>query len=255
MTRKRSRYALLIAAAVLSVCLVVLAFMIQNTRANLLYGKGADMDLQMSNINVQLMENGKALASNGDTIQLMAGKATSLEPGYTYQERIAVSNTSGEDKSLIPEYVRVIVRKYWVDQDGAKLTSLDPDLIQLRYNTGTYNRQDWVQSEKETTAEQVVYYLKNPLEPGASSQELFDGVMVDSSIADKFTLINQDGEVIENIDSITASDKEVTAKYDYDGAQFRVEVEVQSVQSEHGEQAVPSAWGSVRVENGSIVVE
>lgn len=45
----------------------------------------------------------------------------------------------------------------------------------------------------------------------------------------------------------------IKTTYDYDGKQFRVEVEVDAVQDHNAEEAILSAWGrNVTVENGKL---
>lgn len=242
---RKKRTALLVAALLLSVALILLAFMIRDTRASMLYGDGANVDLGMTGIGVVLMENGQPLT--GDEKTLLGGTKESFEPGYTYEEKVAVANKVDGDAEGIPEYVRVVVRKYWVDADGEKRTDLDPGLIRLSYGSKAYNDKDWLMNPAESTAEQTVYYLRAPLAAEAQSAELFDGIGLDPAVADEYTIKEKAG----------TDGKVITAVYDYDSENFAVAVEAQSVQAEHGESAVPSAWGAagITVRDGAIVAE
>lgn len=237
MDSSKKRLALGIAAVLLSAALVVLFFLIKDTRANMLFGDGADVQLGLSSVSVQLMENDKAI---GEKDQLLSSlKDKDLEPGYTYDEKIGVKNNGD-----VSEYARVIVKKYWKDDKGKKITSMSPSLISLSYGKKAYNDKDWVENPKEATAEQSVYYHRLPIESGKATENLFDGIKLKPEIADKYRIIkSEDG-------------KKLTAEYDYDGAHFTVEATVQSVQSADGANAVKAVWGSnVNAEYDVIVIE
>ena len=51
--------------------------------------------------------------------------------------------------------------------------------------------------------------------------------------------------------------KTVTAVYDYDGAAFCIDIEAQSVQAEHGGEAIRAAWGvtDITVSGGELTME
>ena len=96
---KINKNTLRIAAAVLCIALIVLGGLIGRTRAALLEGNGAQVELGMETLAVQLTENG-------------------------------VNNNGASE-----EYVRVIVTKYWTD-DGGKVTTVSPDDIELVLGNG-----------------------------------------------------------------------------------------------------------------------
>lgn len=237
MDSSKKRLALGIAAALLSTALVVLFFLIKDTRANMLFGDGADVQLGLSSVSVQLMENDKVMGDDDQLLSALSDK--DMDPGYTYDEKIGVKNNGD-----VSEYVRVIVKKYWKDDDGKKITSMDPSLISLSYGSKAYNDKDWIENPKEATAEQSVFYHRLPVESGAKTENLFDGIKLKPEIADKYRIKKSD------------DGKSITAVYDYNDAHFTVEALVQSVQSAAGADAVKAVWGSnVSAEYDVIVIE
>ena len=240
MESSKKRYALMIAAGLLTITLLVLLFLIKDTRADMLYGEGAEVNLGMSSLNVQLMENGKAINQEDQNKGKLLGSINeSMEPGYTYEEKIAADNDGDLD-----EYVRIIVKKYWKDDEGKRI-DMDPAMIKLSYGDKDYNDSDWVMNPGETTKEQTVYYCRKALSSGETSKPLFDGIKLDAQIAYDYSLKKSD------------DGKDVTAVYRYDGAQIGLEAEVQSVQSGSADKAITSAWGDtgVSVVDNEIVVK
>lgn len=237
MESSKKRYALIIAAGLLTITLLVLLFLIKDTRADMLYGDGAKVSLGMSDLSVQLMENDNAI--DKEKSKLLGSVSKSMEPGYTYQEKLSASNDGDLD-----EYVRLVVKKYWKDNEGKRI-DMDPALIKLSYGDKDYNNEDWVLNPAETTKEQSVYYCKKALKPGDASKPLFDGIKIDPKVAYEYTLKKSD------------DGKEITAVYEYDGAQIGLEAEVQSVQSGSADKAMTSAWGDtgVSVVDDEIVVK
>ncbi|MBR2805732.1 MAG: hypothetical protein IKE18_03025 [Oscillospiraceae bacterium] len=207
---------------------------IGSTRADLIYESGSeDIRVSMSNLSVQLLENGDPVAEDGVLLSSLSGRA--VDPGYRYEEKIAARNNSG-----LSEYVRMIVKKYWRSAEGEKIVVLDPSLIRLEFGSGTYNDSDWVINPKEHTAEQDVYYCRKALEAGKDSALLFDSISIDPSVAGKVVFVDEEGNEIPDIESYTGV---IKGSFDYDGVEFGVEVEVQSVQFSNAEDAIASAWG------------
>lgn len=121
--------------------------------------------VQMDNIGVTLVENGKDVsnrdyksASDGtwdeNTGALLAGmlaKGETVKLGKRYPEELRVKNSG-----TINQYVRVNVYRYWLDKDGEKQRGLSPSLIDLNFvNIGS----DWLVDEESSTAERTVLYL------------------------------------------------------------------------------------------------
>ena len=235
MEGSKKRLTLAITAVLLSAAIIALVFMIKDTRAGMVYGNGADVDLEMSSLSVELIENGEAVS--GDDQLLKSLKDVKTDPGYRYEEKISAKNTGN-----VEEFVRIVVKKYWKDSDG-KRVDLDPSLIRLSYADQDYNRENWVMDPSETTKEQSVYYYRTPLAGGQETELLFSGIKADQSVADKY--------------EITKNGNKITAEYEYDGISFGVDMTVQSVQSADGADAVRSTWGNghVNADYGVIVIK
>ena len=198
-----------------------------------------ESQIAVTHIAVALSENDTVLEDNATVLKEIA----KAEPGKTYSEKIAAVNTTDAD-----EYVRIIVRKYWLDTTGAKAPDLSSDLIKLSYGTKNYNSDAWQLNAKESTEERQVYYLNQLLDGSGDgenvfSAELFDTFSIDASIASVYTDVTN-GNVI-------------TRQYTYDGYTYQVEIEVQSIQTGHAADAITSVWGvrNVTVDGTALKVQ
>lgn len=184
------------------------------------------------------------------------GTPGTVEPGKTYPEEIKVRNGSGEEnKSDIPQYVRLTVRKYWVktDENGkrTKDTTLSPSLIKLSFGDEPYNSSKWIlnESENKGSAETQTYYYKTILNGGETSAPLFDSLTINKSVADAYT---------EHVSEDKQGNKTVyTYTYDYDGYTFFVEADVQAIQTHNVNDAIGALWGvsNVSAKNGVVTVK
>ena len=184
---------------------------------------------------------------SGDSAAYKVGEPGEVVPGKKYEEKIAARNGSN-----INEYVRLTVRKYWVDSDKSKDTTMDPELIKLSYGSKAYNSSAWAINEKEHSKESDTYYLKKMLEGGATSAELFDTLQIDASVYDlgnKKTTTTKSSDK----DGVTV----ITYEYDYDDFTFYIEADVQAIQTHNVNDAIGSLWGvnNVRASNGTVTVK
>lgn len=192
-------------------------------------------ELDVTGLSVVLEENKKVVANGGE---LLGDLKDALELGKKYEEDIRVKNNG--DAS---EYVRVIVTKYWT-KDGEKVAEMDPSLIKLTFNNDEYNKGSWKLNEKEykkaDKQEKFVYYCLNGLKSSEESAPLFSHISIDAKAGDQYD-VAQEGNVI-------------TYSYAYDGYEAEVKVEVQSVQTSHGTEAIKSVWGvtNVTADDGSL---
>lgn len=173
------------------------------------------------------------------TLNLL-GDDEKLKVGKTYTENLAVTNSGSID-----QYVRVKVLKYWTNgtcdhlvkdgnyQDGDKMTGLSPAFIDLHYVTGN----GWSIDPDSTTSERTILYY-NAILPGSDTTEdltqrttpLFaDTLRIDDAVAKKVSETEEDGVI--------------TTTYDYNGAKFIIEAEVDAVQTHNAAAAIKSAWG------------
>ncbi len=181
------------------------------------------------------------------------GTPGEAEPGRTYKEEISARNGSKD----IDQYVRLTIRKYWVNNAGtaeaSKNTALSPDLIRLSYNGEDFNSSAWAVNKDEHSDESDTYYLKTKLGAGKDSALLFNELTIDESIAEEGNMdVN---ESVKNVDG-----REVTVytyTYDYNGCTFYIEADVQAIQTHNVNDAITSLWGvdNVSASNGTVTVK
>lgn len=161
----------------------------------------------------------------------------SVEPGKAYKEVVQAQNGSDID-----EFVRVTIRKYWMEKDEkgnlVKSTALNPDRIKLYYGKeGEYNSKNWTLNKKENVGskETSTYYYKTDLSSNEISEPLFDTLEIDATTADF-------GEITTI--EIQKDNKTVyTYEYQYDGCVFYIEADVQAIQTHNVNDAIRSQWG------------
>ena len=175
--------------------------------------------VQLTNINVAVTENGNVVEGDGSLLTSLAGE-DSFKIGQTYKDVLAVRNTkhpsSTNEGEGIDEYVRVSVYRYWTDDDG-KAVNLRPDYIKLNFLTDN----GWTIDEEASTPERTVLYYKDVVPVGADTAPFADAITIDSAVAAAVT----DGS------------------YDYNNVQFHVKVTADAVQTHNGNEAMTSAWG------------
>ena len=203
--------------------------------------------VQMSNIGVTLLENGKEISkrdynktsdgtwneSTGVLLGNMLEKDEKFKIGKKYKEELNVRNSG-----TIDQYVRVSIYKYWVSKDDKQQT-LSPELIDLHLvNVGS----DWLLDESASTKERTVLYYSKLLGEGETTSLFADTIKVDEMIATKVTQYPVEGKK-----------STIRTVYDYDGMQFCVEAKVDAVQDHNAEDAAWSAWGRrVTVNNETL---
>lgn len=206
------------------------------------WSENHETQIETQHIGVELLENGGEVPAEGlmKSLQFSEDGKTKapVKPGKKYTETLSVQNT-GE----IDQYVRVTIYKYWVREDGvdeegetkyAKDTTLNPGYINLNLLLG--ENSVWVEDESARTMERTVLYCRNPLKAGADGEE---GKI--ELFADALTIDEQTKKVVTKVTDPKTN--KTTVKCDYEGAEFRVEVEVDAVQTHNAADAIQSAWG------------
>ncbi len=190
--------------------------------------------VEMYDIGVTLCENGEAVSSRNYTkneryvteesyaplLATIVPEGEQFHMGQTYSEVLTVKNTGNID-----EYVRATVYKYWMDENGKKLTTLSPDMIDLNLVTGS----GWIEDETLSTTERTVLYYREILPIGEETQAFSDTLTVSGTLPFKVTQTEKDGVI--------------TTKYDYENVTFQIEVHVDAVQTHNAAAAIKSAWG------------
>lgn len=230
--RRNITYGLLFLAVVM-----LLASAVGSTRAALTYySENYTAEITVSQIGVSLLENGETVSSrdynknkwnetsnNGNEaaslLKNMLKEDEKLALNKKYDEKLSVKNSG-----TIDEYTRVRIYKYWVNPDSSKVTSLSPDLIDLNL----VNEGNWVKNPKSTKECTELFY-KGILKAGAQSKPFADTIRIDKKVASEVQT-EKNGNVI-------------TTTYKYDGVQFKVDVEVDAVQTHNAQDAIRSAWG------------
>lgn len=238
--------------ALLSASVVLLAgSTVGSARAALTYySENYGAQVEVSKIGVSLVENGSVVSSRdyisdgkweekSDTdkklLTALNKNDIKIIPGEKYDEALTVRNSG-----TIDTYVRVIVKKSWINEKGEKDTALSPNLINLNLLLDG----KWMIDESASTPERTVLYYAEPLKSGDETEPLSNKISIDSSIATK---VKQD---------VTEKDgyKTITTTYAYDGYNFQLEAEADAVQTHNAQDAIKSAWGvDVDVDgNGNI---
>ena len=188
--------------------------------------------VELTDIETALLENGEIAEGDDDLLVTKRflepnelherdenGLVDNFKIGKTYDEKLAVRNVG-----TIDQYVRVTVRKYWETTDG-KRVDLDPKLIDIHFVTDD----GWTIDEDASTPERTVLYYDSILGSAENSET---GNPTDSSLfADKITISS------DVFNYMTGED------YDYENVTFRIEAQVDAVQTHSDEEAMRSAWG------------
>ena len=241
-----------LAAAVIAAAMTVIFSSTNETRSALSYeSEMYKAQMETSSIGVSLVENGTVVAYRDNIIvaddnrwdywpkeyphvgQILGviGENEHAEIGREYREELAVKNSGN-----IPTYVRLIIRKYWVDGTGKRVDK-NPELIQLhRVNTDVW-KEDTAWKNNGTHPETTVLYYTRELPPQDGQNitpPATDWLKIDGLAA---TTVKENWVRLEN------GGYRVTTEYSYDGLQFVVEVEADAVQTHNASDAMMSAWG------------
>jgi len=178
---------------------------VMGTRAALsAFSDPYNAEFALDHLGVTITENGESVAESG----MLAG--VKLHPGEVIKDEVAARNTTEID-----QFARIIVTKYWLDENGNKDFTKDPALIKLIGGKG------WTLNKAESTRERSVYYYNKVLKGGSPSTNVFDAFKVDG----KVLTMEKDGKLA------------------YDGNSVFINAEVQVVQTHNATDAIRSAWG------------
>ena len=202
-------------------------------------------DVRMLDIGVDLTKDGVSVSGTGKNSVLLkglVGENEKFKPGKIYAWPVYVTNTG-----TIDEYVRVVVYKYWRDSDksdgstGPKNTGFDTSLIKLGFAGGWTVESSAPSANGERT---ILYYTGGPL--GKDPVQLLDTVQIDGRVMLYATQIGPEDP--------GGKKGVITTTYEYDGAQFCIEIEADGVQTHNAKDAIRSAWGkSVTVTDGGPI--
>ncbi len=220
-----------------------------------------DSHFELDHIFVQLLEGhdgtytrvGKQDEAGGELIAYMKEESDKpvghIDPGRIYDEHIAAKNETGTaDVSPVDQYLRIIVKKYWIDKDGNKDNTLDPSLIKLTYGNNEYNQGPWQKNSRESTTERETYYYTSVLKGQEQTPDLFNRLQLDPKVLDDMTVTESDW---------VNGKKTYTYTYAYSGLRICIEAEVQALQTHSINRAIKSVWGvqNVSVSDGVLSVQ
>ena len=214
-----------ITAAIAVAAVALIAFGgITGARAALTYSEIFRSDFGTQNIGVGLVEqtgtnDAEQIPDDGELLTKLVGEDESFIVGKVYDELLSAENTG-----TIDEYVRMTVRKYWLDGNG-KRVDLSPELINL-----TFNEDEWIMVDTDPADETIVLYYKAPLTTEQGTTE------------EAVKTIGVDSEIAKYVDQ-TITGKTIQTEFAYDGLQIALDVDVDGVQTHHAQDAMLSAWG------------
>ena len=195
--------------------------------------------LETKDIGITLMENGKGRTTLLNDMLSQTGNKLVLN--NEYDEKLSVGNSG-----TIDEYVRVTIRRYWLDKNNEKLTDLKPSLIHMSLgekdlDDAGFSANGWVKDDDASTEERIVLYYSSLVPKNGGESALFaDTLRIDNSLA---TFVKQ---------TPSADGKTFITEYKYDGVKFCLEVTADGVQDHNAvftnsdgdtDGAIKSAWG------------
>ena len=156
--------------------------------------------------------------ADGEIVFPAMAEDENVKIGKMYDEAISVQNTSGGEYE---EFIRVVVKKSWL-KDGKKSLALNPEMIEIQVAP------DWYINKAESTAEQDVYYLKEPVKQG-TEKPFITGIKINDGVT----------KVVEN----TGTETTIVNTYSYNGASIKLSLQADAVQTNNGKDAIRAAWG------------
>ncbi len=185
------------------------------------YSEDYVADVDVPNVGVALLENGKEVTT-------IMGDIKDFTLGETYPEILTAKNTGNSEG-----YIRVIVKKHWKNAKGEKDVTLSPTYIELGLVEG-----DWIIDKNATTAERTILYYKKPVAAGAETTQFTKDLRIDEAFE---TTVKKDTVKTETIDGVTYTN--ITYTHPFDGYTFNIDVEADVVQTFEGVKAIKSEWG------------
>lgn len=191
--------------------------------------------LELTSLNVGLTENGASVSDGGELLTNLVPDGENLSFGKWYDEALAAKNTPDPETGTgQPEYVRVVINKYWLDDKGDKATNLDPALIELNLV-----EEGWTVVKDPNSSEQVILYSKEPVALN-DSLVFMDRLRVSAKILGEAEVKTYSQE---DADTGGTYSRYSTTVYTYDNYKFGISVEVDAVQTHNAADAIKGAWG------------
>ncbi len=139
--------------------------------------KAADFSIEWSD----RQETSETVPVTLDTSRVMPGDVIELTDSQGNPGIYNVDNTGSAGA-----YIRVTVKSYWADLEGNLLEELDPAAFTL-----TANSEDWINAgpvvDENGENAGVVFYYKNPVAAGQSTDELLQTLAISADIDNSYT--------------------------------------------------------------------
>ena len=182
-------------------------------------------EVTTAQMGVLVYENGEEVEGSGALFTDLLSRAgdTKIKAGKKYSELLSAYNSGVTDA-----YIRAVVYKYWVDEQGNKYPHMDSKWIELEFG-----KDGWTIDKESSTEERTILYYSEILEPGAESDPFITGITINGAA----TRVVDSNETDEN-GVLT-----VTTTYVYNGKSFCVDVHIDAVQTHSASDAKISAWG------------
>ena len=135
---------------IISVCLILCIVGIN------LFATSSTKAVEISSISVALVENDNIVSiyeqddKKIDILSNMLKEGETLEIGKKYRESLYAKNVGAID-----EYIRVVIFKYFTDEEGNKI-DVSPDYIKL----SLANETEWIKDTTVSTDGRIVLYYK-----------------------------------------------------------------------------------------------
>ena len=170
----KKRYLLMAVAAVL-----LMAVMTGGSLAASQVG-GTENETVAANLDTRTLTIGWADELTVETDALMPGDTVELGAAY------AVENTGAAED--VSSYIRVTVRKVWVDEAGNKVPELDGGKVRIALAEGADSA--WLEQEDlfgRTDKETQVFYYKTPVAPEQATTALVSSLTLDTDLGNAYT--------------------------------------------------------------------
>jgi len=188
----------------IAVCIAIIAF-VGGTIAAFRASTGTKEDVTTATLGVtivQTADSDQASQVQFDAKGNFAGLTyATAAPGAIIQEEVAVKNTDQK-----PCYLSVRINRSWIDEEGIKDFTLDPEEIIINQNNTA-----WLIQTDPNDSEYLQFYYKQILEPGETT----------ANVMDSFELLthqlNQNSNAYANMSSqitLTANAIQTTAASD-----------------------------------------
>lgn len=146
-------------------------------------------------------------------------KTAGLMPGESINKEMNITNSD-----QVEFYSRVIIHKYWTNEDGAKNNDMDASLIEIISDA---KENGWIvptfNGEEIGNEQEIVMYYTKPVKPGEETTNFIQGMRISETTGNDYTkmsgALEVTAEAIQRFDSANALMAEwgVTLEVDENG--------------------------------------